>query len=269
MSQRPMCATSAGRHRAAIGLVVALIAIVAFGAGAAPFSSAAGAQRPQPGALTPTGSEATTVTLITGDVVHVIHERSGRRTVSLEPRPDGTVPLAAVTDTGKHLYVVPQTAMPLLAAHKLDLDLFDVAGLIRQGYGDAHRSTLPVIVDYGHGLQAGADARTTTFAASDKTLALPLLGAAAFSVQKHQARGFWASLTSQPDSTGAPTALSGGATHVDLDGRVHTLVDPDVAQIHAPEAWAAGYDGSGTTVAVLDTGYDPTHPDLSGQITGS
>ena len=36
-------------------------------------------------------------------------------------------------------------------------------------------------------------------------------------------------------------------------------------QIHAPEAWAAGYNGTGATVAVLDTGLRPHPPRPAGQ----
>ncbi|GAA4445407.1 hypothetical protein GCM10023188_48510 [Pontibacter saemangeumensis] len=36
--------------------------------------------------------------------------------------------------------------------------------------------------------------------------------------------------------------------------------------IDAPEAWNAGYRGAGTRVAVLDTGFDLTHPDLEPNI---
>ena len=239
MSQRPIGANADRRRRLTFWLTGSLVLIAALLAG----SSAAAAPRPYPGAHA--RPDITTVTLVTGDVVHVITQPNGRRSVSLERRPDGSYPQAAITDTGKHLYVVPQSAMPLLAAHRLDLDLFDVAGLITQHYDDAHRATLPVIVSYGQGLQAGADARASTFASAQKTASLVMLGASAFAVDKRQATGFWSSLTAGSGDAGAPTTLSGGATRVDLDGQVHTLADPDVEQIHAPEAWAAGYDGTG------------------------
>ena len=56
---------------------------------------------------------------------------------------------------GSHLYVVPRSAIPLLKAGRVDSDLFDVNGLIADGYDDAHRATVPVILDYGTG-KAGA-----------------------------------------------------------------------------------------------------------------
>ena len=47
-----------------------------------------------------------------------------------------------------------------------------------------------------------------------------------------------------------------GWTECEVDAR------PERPQIHAPEVWAAGDDGTGTKVAVLDSGVDAAHPDL-------
>jgi hypothetical protein len=96
----------------------------------------------------PVGLPVTTrITLVTGDVALVTTRPGGRRTVALQPNADGTLPQAAITDTGDHLYVVPRDAVPLLSAKWLDLDLFDVVGLMRQHYDDEATGSLPVIVD--------------------------------------------------------------------------------------------------------------------------
>jgi len=59
------------------------------------------------------------------------------------------------------------------------------------------------------------------------------------------------------------------AQHIWLDGPVRASLDHSVPQIGAPEAWAAGHTGAGSTVAVLDTGVDVTHPDLSDAVVGA
>lgn len=42
----------------------------------------------------------------------------------------------------------------------------------------------------------------------------------------------------------------------------------NLAAIHAPDVWTLGYTGSGIVVANMDTGVDPSHPDLTGKWRG-
>ena len=57
---------------------------------------------------------------------------------------------------------------------------------------------------------------------------------------------------------GAPSSGSPGPTNDPLSS-----LQWGYGQIKAPPAWAAGYQGSGVVVAVLDTGADLAHPDLA------
>src|SRR5262249_15114415 len=47
-----------------------------------------------------------------------------------------------------------------------------------------------------------------------------------------------------------------------------TTLGESVSLIEGDTAWAAGYDGTGTTIAILDTGVDSTHPFLAGKVVG-
>jgi subtilisin family serine protease len=47
---------------------------------------------------------------------------------------------------------------------------------------------------------------------------------------------------------------------------IHPLLNDSVPMLRVPAVWAAGWDGSGVRVAIVDTGVDGTHPDLRGRI---
>ncbi|MFJ7949661.1 S8 family peptidase [Streptomyces sp. NPDC096354] len=256
--------------------LLATAAVIAVTTSLPGLAGMAGAQAAPPatGIIQPRQQATTTteVTLVTGDIVTLTTQADGKQSVTVQAAEGTDKTFQTLTEPNGDMYVFPSDAIDGVASQALDKRLFNVTQLIKDGYGDAQSDEMPVIVSYANKPAATTlGKRAAGLPASERGLVADKVGMAGVHVDKDGAKSFWKAVkpVSKASRKGKAVTVPGTAkvTKLWYDGKVKASLDKSVPQIGAPEAWAQGYDGKGTKVAILNTGAGLDNADIAPRIT--
>ncbi len=207
-------------------------------------------------------TESHTVTLVTGDVVRYVDGPGDRDTVTVD-RPDGASGGVRISRRARDVYVLPDRG------HHADRGGHPgPAAVQRLGPGpDGVRRR-------GHRRHTG---HRHLPARPRQDPALPPRAARRRSAPSPPSTG----PRSAPTRTGrapsgtpspvppAPVRSKAASRSSGWTAAPRRCSPSPCPQVKAPEAWAAGFDGKGTKVAVLDTGIEADHPDVKDRLVGT
>ncbi|MGW3248733.1 S8 family peptidase [Streptomyces sp. NPDC001070] len=199
------------------------------------------------------------IPLITGDRIAV--NAKGEIVGARPAKGREDIPIRVETRDG-HTYAVPDDARSLVQSGRVDRHLFDITTLSAPAYEQRH--DLRLIVMYDAARPAARTALRST-AGAEVRRTLPSVNADAVAAPANGTADLWSAVTNG-SADAVKRTVAPGIASVWLDAVVQASLDKSVPQIGGPEAWAAGFDGTGSRIAVLDTGVDTTHPDLAGKV---